>query len=226
MKDRERDIREQICEVGRRMWIRGWVAANNGNMSMRFGDDGVIITPTGVSKGFMTPDMLVEIDLDGTIQSGYLKPSLEIKIHLEAYRRREDVRGFVHAHPPVATGFAVTGIPLDFSTLPEIIVSLGEIPLARYGTPSTTEPVDSISELIVNHDAVLLANHGVITLGRDVLEAYYRMEMVEHFAKISLTARQLGGMKTLTGEQIEKLLEIHQKLDSANQHGMDPDTVN
>jgi len=219
MKNSEQDIRKQICEVGRRMWIRGWVAANDGNISMRFGENGVITTPTGVSKGFMTPDMLVETDLDGVVRSRHLAPTSELKMHLEAYRRRSDVRGVVHAHPPVATGFAVAGIPLDFKTLPEIIVSLGEIPLATYETPSTAELAGSISEIVTDHDAVLLANHGAVTLGRDVFEAYYRMEMVEHFAIISLTARQLGGMTTLSEDQVQQLREIRRRMDPGNRKG-------
>ncbi len=208
MDNQEKEIREQICEVGRRTWLKGWVAANDGNISMRLGDEYVICTPTGVSKGFITPDMLIKTDMDGNIRDGYLKPSSEIKIHLEAYRRRDDVRAVVHAHPPVSTGYAVANIPLDFKTLPEIIISLGRIPLAAYGTPSTTELSDSISELLLCHDAILLANHGVITVGKDVMGAYYKMESVEHFAVISLTAYQLGGMKPISEPNVRKLEEI------------------
>lgn len=211
MDNLEKEIREQICEVGRRVWLKGWVAANDGNISMRLGDTSVIATPTGVSKGFLSPDMLIKVDMDGNVQSGYLKPSSELKIHLEAYKRREDVRAFVHAHPPVSTGYAVANIPLNFKTLPEIIISLGAIPLAKYGTPSTTELSDSISELILCHDAVLLANHGVITLGKDVMSAYYKMESVEHFAIISLTAHQLGGMKPISEPDIKKLEEVREQ---------------
>jgi len=207
----EKEIREQICEVGRRIWQKNWVAANDGNISMRLGEEFVITTPTGVSKGFMTPDMLIKIDMDENVRSGYLKPSSEIKIHLEAYRRREDRRAVVHAHPPVCTGYAVANIPLDFQTLPEIIITLGRVPLAEYGTPSTMELADSISELVLCHDALLLANHGAMTLGRDVMEAYYNMERVEHFASISLVAHQLGGMKTLDKPEVKKLEEVREK---------------
>jgi len=211
MDNLEKDIREQICEVGRRVWQKGWVASNDGNISMKLNDYAVITTPTGVSKGFMSPDMLIKVDLDGNVLSGYLKPSSELKIHLETYKRRDDVRAFVHAHPPITTGFAVANIPLDFKTLPEIIISLGVIPLARYGTPSTSELSDSIAELVLCHDAILLANHGAITLGPDVMSAYYKMEAVEHFAKISLTAHQLGGMKPLGEQEIKKLEEVREK---------------
>jgi len=211
MQNLEKDIREQICEVGRRVWLKGWVASNDGNISARMDDTYIITTPTGVSKGFMSPDMLVKIDMDGNVRGGYMKPSSEIKIHIEAYRQRTDIRAFVHAHPPVCTGYAVANIPLNFQTLPEIIISLGSIPLAEYGTPSTNELSDSIRELVKCHDAILLANHGAITLGRDVLEAYYKMESVEHFAIISLTAHQLGGMKPISPPEVRKLETIREK---------------
>lgn len=211
MELNEKEIREQICEVGRRVWLKNWVAANDGNISMRLGDEFVITTPTGVSKGFMTPDMLLKVDLDGNVRGGYLKPSTEIKIHIEAYKRRDDKRAVVHAHPPVCTGYAVANIPLDFQTLPEIIITLGRIPLAQYGTPSTTELSDSISELIVCHDAVLLANHGAMTLGKDVMDAYYNMERVEHFASISLVAHQLGGMQPISEPDVKKLEDIREQ---------------
>jgi len=210
MDNLEKEIREQICEVGKRVWLKGWVAANDGNISMRLGDEFAITTPTGVSKGFMSPDMLIKVDLNGNVRSGYLKPSSEMKIHLEAYKRRDDIRAFVHAHPPISTGYAVANIPLDFQILPEIIISLGRIPLAKYGTPSTTELSNSISELVLCHDAVLLANHGAITLGKDVMDAYYKMESVEHFAIISLTAHQLGGMKAISEPDIKKLEEVRE----------------
>ena len=211
MELNEKEIREQICEVGRRVWLKNWVAANDGNISMRLGDEFIITTPTGVSKGFMTPDMLLKVDLDGNIRGGYLKPSTEIKIHIEAYKRRDDKRAVVHAHPPVCTGYAVANIPLDFQTLPEIIITLGRVPLAQYGTPSTTELSDSISELIVCHDAVLLANHGAMTLGKDVMDAYYNMERVEHFASISLVAHQLGGMQPISEPNVKKLEDIREQ---------------
>lgn len=211
MDNQEQEIREQICEVGRRVWMKGWVASNDGNFSMRMDDTYVIATPTGVSKGFMSPDMLIKVDMDGNVRAGYLKPSSEIMIHLEAYKQRDDIRGFVHAHPPISTGFAVANIPLEFKTLPEIIISLGSIPLATYGTPSTMELAESISELVKCHDAILLANHGAITLGKDVMNAYYKMEAVEHFASISLTAHTLGGMKPISEPNIKKLEEVREK---------------
>lgn len=211
MDTNEKEIREQICEVGKRLWLKNWVAANDGNISMRLGDEFVIATPTGVSKGFMSPDMLIKVDLNGNVRSGYLKPSSEIKIHIEAYKRRNDKQAVVHAHPTVCTGYAVANIPLDFQTLPEIIITLGRVPLAQYGTPSTQELADSISELIVCHDALLLANHGAMTLGKDAMDAYYTMERVEHFASISLVAHQLGRMKPISEPDVKKLENIREQ---------------
>ena len=212
MENLEKDIREQICEVGRRVWLKGWVASNDGNISARLGENEVITTPTGVSKGFMSPDMLIKTDLSGNVLSGYLKPSSEIKIHLEAYKQREDVKAFLHAHPPYSTGFAVANLPLNYVTLPEIIICLGSIPLAKYGTPSTTELSDSISELVKCHDAILLANHGAVTLGKDVMNAYYKMESMEHFALITLTAHQLGGSTPISEQGVKKLEEVREKM--------------
>lgn len=211
MDIQEKDIREQICEVGRRVWLKGWVAANDGNISMRLGDSFVITTPTGVSKGFMSPDMLMKVDLDGNIRGGYMKPSSEIKIHLEAYRLRDDVRAVVHAHPPVCTGYAVANIPLDFKTIPEVVIGLGSVPLAKYGTPSTTELSDSIRDLLPCYNAILLANHGAMTLGKDAMDAYYKMESVELFATISLTAHHLGGARFFSAPEVKKLEEVREK---------------
>ncbi len=207
----EKEIREQICEVGKRIWLKGWVASNDGNISMRLGDEFIIATPNAVSKGFLSPDMLVKVDMQGSVQSGYLKPSSEIKIHIEAYRRRDDIKAVVHAHPPVCTGYAVANIPLDYQTLPEIIISLGRVPLAKYGTPSTTELSDSISELVVCHDAILLANHGAMTVGTDVMNAYFKMESVELFANISLVAHQLGDMKQISEPEVRKLEDLREE---------------
>ena len=159
----------------------------------------------------MTPDMLVKVDMNGNLRDGYMKPSSEIKIHIEAYKRRDDIRAVVHAHPPVCTGYAVANIPLNFQTLPEIIITLGRVPLAEYGTPSTTELSNSISELIICHDAILLANHGAMTVGKERMEAYYNMERVEMFANISLVAQQVGGMKPLSEPDVRKLEDLREE---------------
>ncbi|WP_338825540.1 Methylthioribulose-1-phosphate dehydratase [Moorella humiferrea] len=216
----EYQIRQDICEVGRRIYAKGFVASNDGNISVRIGENEVLTTPTGVSKGFMTPDMIIKVDLEGRKIAGNanLKPSSEIKMHLDVYRHRPDVRAVAHAHPPVATAFAVAGIPLDKPVLPEIIISLGAVPIARYGTPSTEEIPLAVREYLDKYDAVLLENHGALTMGTDVYNAFYKMESIEHFAKISLAARQLGGERVLPCEEVEKLLQIREKLGVSGRH--------
>jgi L-fuculose-phosphate aldolase len=204
MKAEER-ARADIVEVGRRLWERGYVAANDGNISVRLDDTRLITTPKNVSKGFMTPDMMVITDLDGRKIAGERDPSSELKMHLEVYRNRADVRAVVHAHPPTATGFAVAGIPLDRAVLAEVITTLGSIPIAEYATPSTEELPAAVRKYVKAHDGLLLANHGALAMAPDVMSAYYRMETIEHFAKISLVARTLGREHLLSREEVERL---------------------
>lgn len=198
-------VRADIVEVGRRLWARGFVASNDGNISVRLDDRRLITTPTGVSKGFMTPEMMVVTDLDGRHLSGDRKASSELKMHLEVYRQRPDIRAVVHAHPPTATGFAVAGIPLDRAVLAEVITTLGSIPIAEYATPSTEELPAAVRKYIKAHDGLLLANHGALAVAGDVMAAYYRMETIEHFARISLTARMLGREHLLSREEVGRL---------------------
>src|SRR6188508_1968971 len=188
----EEQARADIVEVGRRLWERGYVASNDGNISVRLDDSRLITTPKSVSKGFMTPDMMVITDLDGKKISGERDPSSELKMHLEVYRNRADAKAVVHAHPPTATGFAVAGIALDRAVLAEVITTLGSIPIAEYATPSTRELPEAVRKYIHAHDGMLLANHGALTVGADLFAAYYKMETIEHFAHISLVARILG----------------------------------
>ena len=188
----EEQIRADIVECGRRLWHRGFVASNDGNISVRLDDARLITTPTNVSKGFMTPNMMVITDLEGKKLAGERNASSELKMHLEVYRNRPDARAVVHAHPPTATGFAVAGIPLDRAVLAEVITTLGSIPIAEYATPSTEELPAAVRKYIKAHDGLLLANHGALAIGGDVYAAYYRMETIEHFATISLVARTLG----------------------------------
>jgi L-fuculose-phosphate aldolase len=201
----EEQARADIVEVGRRLWERGYVAANDGNISVRLDDARLITTPKNVSKGFMTPDMMVITDLDGRKIAGERDPSSELKMHLEVYRNRADVRAVVHAHPPTATGFAVAGIPLDRAVLAEVITTLGSIPIAEYATPSTEELPAAVRRYVKAHDGLLLANHGALAMAPDVMAAYYRMETIEHFAKISLVARTLGREHLLSREEVERL---------------------
>jgi L-fuculose-phosphate aldolase len=201
----EEQARADIVEVGRRLWHRGYVASNDGNISIRLDDHRLITTPKSVSKGFMTPDMMVITDLDGRKIAGEREASSELKMHLEVYHNRPDARAVVHAHPPTATGFAVAGIPLDRAVLAEVITTLGSIPIAEYATPSTEELPAAVRKYIKAHDGLLLANHGALALAGDVMAAYYRMETIEHFAKISLVARTLGREHLLSRDEVERL---------------------
>ena len=201
-------LRAQIVEVGRRLHERAYVASNDGNISVRLESDRILTTPKGVSKGFMTPDMLVVTDLDGTKLTGERDPSSELLMHLAVYRRRDDIGAVVHAHPPVATGFAVAGIPLDRAVLAEVVTTLGSIPIADYGTPSTHELADAVDRHIAVHDGLLLANHGAITVANRLMPAYYKMETIEHFARISLVARLLGRERLLSREEVNRLQEL------------------
>src|SRR5688572_14354306 len=198
-------IRADIVEVGRRLYARGFVASNDGNVSVRLDDRRLITTPKSVSKGFMTPDMMVVVDYDGNKLAGDREASSELPMHLEIYRNRPDVNAVVHAHPPIATGFAVAGIPLTRAVLAEVVTTLGSIPIAEYGTPSTSELPAAVRKYIKAHDGLLLANHGAVTCGTTVTTAYYKMETIEHFAKISLVARLLGREHLISREEVERL---------------------
>jgi L-fuculose-phosphate aldolase len=201
----EEQLRAEIVEAGRRLYARGYVASNDGNISARLDDGRLITTPKSVSKGFMTPDMMVIVDYDGKKLAGDRDPSSELPMHLEIYRNRPDVNAVVHAHPPLATGFAVAGIPLTRAVLAEVVTTLGSIPIAEYGTPSTAELPAAVRKYIKAHDGLLLANHGAVTCCRSVMTAYYKMETIEHFAKISLVARLLGREHLISREEVERL---------------------
>ena len=207
----EFQTRREIVEIGRRLWERGYVAANDGNISARVGDR-IVVTPTGLSKGFLKPDDMVVVSMSGDKLSGGADPTSELPMHLAVYGARADVNAVVHAHPPKATGFAVAGVPLAQCVLPEVILSLGEVPLAGYATPSTEEVARAVAEFIPKHNAILLSNHGALTLGPDLTAAYYRMETVEHFAEITLAARALGGPSPLSSDDVRKLLSVREKL--------------
>jgi L-fuculose-phosphate aldolase len=200
--------REDIVEVGRRMYQREFVASNDGNISVRLSDNAVMITPTGVSKGYMKPDDMIITDMQGQVVDGAKKPSSEIKMHLEVYRNRPDARAVCHAHPQKATAFAVARKVCKEVALPEVIFSIGSVALADYATPSTQQLPDSIRDIVKTTDAILLANHGALTVGSDVFDAYYKMETLEHYAGIILYARMLGGEQGLTADQINELLRV------------------
>jgi L-fuculose-phosphate aldolase len=210
----ENELREMILEIGKRMWSRGFVAANDGNISARVGENEILTTPTGVSKGHMVPEMIIRMDLDGNLLSRYgdYRPTSEVKMHLEAYRHRDDIGAVVHAHPPFCTSFAVAGIALDKMILPEAILSLGAVSIAPYGTPSTHEVPDSILPIIEKSDALLLANHGALTLGDDLMAAYFRLETLEHSARILHLALQLGNANPVPGEKVAALMELRERM--------------
>jgi L-fuculose-phosphate aldolase len=205
------ELKEDLCEAGRRLYANGFIAAMEGNLSVRVGENEVIGTPAGVCKGYLTPDVLVTCDMDGKeISSGRI--STEIQMHLTVYRARPDVKAVVHAHPPKCTGFAVAGVPLNRAVLAEVVVTLGCIPLADYATPSTKELAESVDRLVRMSDGVLLSNHGALTVGRDIFDAYYKMEVIEHFAEITLISRQLGGERLLPRKEVSRLLDLRQKV--------------
>jgi L-fuculose-phosphate aldolase len=204
----ESGLRADIVEVGRRMYARGYTASNDGNISVRLGADRLLMTPKSVCKGFMTPDMMCITDLEGRKLQGERDPSSEMLMHLEVYRQRPDVQAVVHAHPPTATGFAVAGIPLDRAVLAEVLTTLGSIPIAEYATPSTKELPEAVRKYIKAHDGMLLANHGALTVGADLFGAYFKMETIEHFAKISLVARLLGRENLISREEVLRLQEL------------------
>jgi len=201
----ESSLRADLVEVGRRMYARGYTASNDGNISVRLGSDRLLMTPRSVCKGFMTPDMMCITDLDGKKVQGDRDPSTEMLMHLEVYRHRPDVQAVVHAHPPIATGFAVAGIPLDRAVLAEVLTTLGSVPIAEYATPSTRELPEAVRHYIKAHDGMLLANHGALTVGTDLFSAYYKMETIEHFAHISLVARLLGRENLIAREEVDRL---------------------
>ena len=210
----EFELKKMIIEIGRRIWTRGYVAANEGNISVRISDNELLTTPTGVSKGFMTQDMIIKMTMDGKVltRSEKYRPSSEVKMHIEVYKQREDIRSVIHAHPPYCTSFAVAGIPLDKCVLPEAVLTLGAVPIAPYGTPSTMEIPDSIKPFLQKSDAVLLANHGALTFGQDLISAYHKMETLEHSAHIVYLSIGLGNVNMIPPDQVEKLMEIRDKL--------------
>jgi len=197
-----------LVEYGRRAYQNGFVAANDGNLSVRLDDRRIVITPTGVSKGYMRAEDMVTMDLSGTILSRDKRPSSEAGMHLDIYRNRTDVVSVCHAHPPYATAFAVAGMALDKCIMPEMIFALGKVPLVEYGTPGTEELYIPLRNYLKEHDAFLLANHGVVTVGKTVEEAWFKMETVEHAAKIQFLAMQLGRVRELNDEQVNKLLAL------------------
>ena len=207
MEKTEREHREDIVQIGRLVFQKDWVAANDGNISIRLDSERILATPTGMCKGMMHPDDLIVLDRQGNKISGSRERTTEINMHVAIYDLRPDIRAVVHAHPPVATGFATAGKPLNLALLPEVIIAFGCVPIAGYGLPGTTELIEPMQPLIPKHNALLMANHGAVCYGEDVFQAYFRMETVEHSARIQLVAELLGGPNVLPRREVDKLLE-------------------
>ncbi len=212
------EIKTAICEVGHKLYDHGFVAANDGNISVKLSENEFYCTPTGVSKGDLTPDMIIKVDKNGDKLEGALNPSSEIKMHMRVYKDRPDVNAVVHAHPPVATAFTVAGIELDQYILPEAILTIGNVPTCKYGTPSTMEIPDSLAPYIDKHDVFLLENHGALSVGCNLNKALFLMEEVEFNAKICKYAMELGAVKEIPYEQLLKLLDLREKMGLPGKH--------
>ncbi|NMB44148.1 MAG: class II aldolase/adducin family protein [Clostridiales bacterium] len=216
----EYEIKKQICEIGKRIDKRGMVAANDGNISVKLNDNEFLCTPTGVSKGYMTPEYICKVDKDGNViqANGNFRPSSEIKMHLRVYKERPDVKAVVHAHPMYATAFAIAGIPLTQPIMPEAVITLGCVPIAEYGTPSTEEIPDAVSKYLPHFDAVLLENHGALTYADSLIAAYHKMESVEFYAKLLYLSTNLGGPQELSTSQVNRLYEIRRQMGMTGKH--------
>lgn len=199
--------RREIVRVCQRLYERGLIAGPDGNVSVRLGSDRVLVTPAGMSKVDVTVDDLVELSMEGKHLRGARRASSEVLMHLRIYQRRPDVQAVVHAHPPLATGFAVAGESFSACVLPEMIFQVGWVPLVPYATPGTPQLADAFEPFVAQHDAFLMANHGATTVGPTLTMAHQRMESLEHSARILLTARTLGRVNTLSASQVEALVD-------------------
>lgn len=219
----EFDVKKQICDIGKRVYEQGFIAANDGNISVKLSQNEYLCTPTGVSKGFMTPDMICKVDGNGNVvqaKKGY-KPSSEIKMHMRVYRERPDVKSVVHAHPPYATSYAIVGIPLTEPIMPEAIIVLGCVPIAEYGTPSTDEIPNNVAKYLQHYDAVLLENHGALSYGGDLLSAYHKMESLEFYAKLLFISSQIGKPQELDKQKVARLYQLRKEMGIPGKHPAD-----
>jgi L-fuculose-phosphate aldolase len=210
----DHESRLEILRFGKLLHEHGLIAATDGNISVRLNRSELLVTPTCICKGMMEAEDLLVVDMHGRKISGFRDVTSEITMHMTIYRMRPDVNAIVHAHPPTATGFAACGLALDQALISEVLLSLGSVPLAHYATPGTSELSAALEPYIPDHDAVLMANHGVVTYGCDLMTAYMNMETVEHFAKIALVVKQLGCERPLPAEQVNKLHEMRQRIQS------------
>ena len=208
----EKQAKKAIIDIGQRMYVRNFVAANDGNISVKTGDNEVWATPTGVSKGYMKKKMLVKVDLDGNILEGTCKPSSELKVHLRAYQENKEIRAVCHAHPPVCTCYAIAGIPLTAPVLAEAVITLGDVPIAPYAKLGSREVPEAVAPFCHTHNGILLANHGAVTWAEEPYAAWYRLESMEYYANILLiTEHILGRQNLLTDEQVGALLAMREK---------------
>jgi L-fuculose-phosphate aldolase len=223
MPKSERELRQDIVEIGRLVYQKGWVAANDGNITVRLGADHILATPTGVSKGMMHVDDLIIVDKCGAKVEGLNECTSEILMHCTIYNMRPDINSVVHAHPPVSTGFATAGRPLDRALLPEVVIGLGYVPLAAYGLPGTPALTEPMLPYIPKYDAIMMGNHGVVTYGADAYRAFFNMETVELFARITLVAELLGGPRVLPKTEVDKLLDSRTRYGVKSRNGAQPD---
>lgn len=222
MSKTEQEYRNEIVCVCQRIYQKGWVAGHDGNVSIRLDENRLLCTPTAVSKGSVQADDLILCDTAGHKLNGHREHTTEIAMHMAAYRLRPDIRAVVHAHPPVATGFAAAGRALDKALLPEVVIQLGAIPLAPYGLPGTAALTEGLLPLLPHFDALLLQNHGCTTLGSDVWQAFYRMEIVEHLARITMVAEMVGGAIPLPRNEVEKLFASRERYNVSSPNSMRP----
>ncbi|MBK8904365.1 MAG: class II aldolase/adducin family protein [Anaerolineaceae bacterium] len=218
MRQNEQELRATFVKIGRLMYEKGFICANDGNISARLGPDQLLITPSGLHKGLLEPEHMLVVDMDGKVvrgtygRSATLKPTSELPMHLEAYRQRPDIQAVVHAHPPITVALSIAGIPMADCLLPEVIVMLGLIPTTEYATPSSEENVRAIRELIRHHDGLVLQRHGSLTVGDSPMQAFMRLETLEQNARIGFMLAQLGVRNPLPAPEVEKLLAIRQQM--------------
>ena len=216
----EFEIKKQLCDIGKRIYNRNMVAAKDGNFSVKIAENEYHCTPTGVSKGFMTPEFICKVDAKGNVLQANpgFKPSSEIKMHMRVYEKRPDVGSVVHAHPIYATSFAIAGIPLTQPIMPEAVYALGCVPIAKYGTPSTMEIPYAIEPYLQHFDAVLLENHGALAYSDSLLSAYHKMESLEFYARLLWQSMQIGGPQELNDEQVQRLYELRRQMGLPGKH--------
>ncbi|HYT88502.1 MAG TPA: class II aldolase/adducin family protein [Gemmataceae bacterium] len=205
-------VKEQICEIGRRVYAKGFAAANDGNISVRLNDREIMCSPTMISKGFMKPEDICKVDYEGKQLAGTRKRSSEILLHLAVYKNRPDVQAVVHCHPPHATAFAVAGVPVPNCILPEVEVFLGEVPTAIYETPGNQKFAETIVPHLKSSNTIILANHGTVTFGPDLEKAYWNSEIIDAYCKILILAQQLGPVRYFNQGQTKELLDLKKRL--------------